>query len=451
MDRLKRRILGFLAVCSFGLATSAPGAQSGSPQGHVPSAKVQDPLSTSVGLADLERMALGGNPTLAQAAAGVDVSRGKALQAGLYPNPTIGYAGEQIGIAGTAGELQGGFVQQTIVTAGKLRLSRAKYNQEAYEAEIRALAQQYRVLNGLRMRFYELLALERTMDLNHRLFDNAKESLRTIKEMFNTGQANRADVLLAEVQVNDAKIALRTVENRYPALWQQLAALVGTPDLRPSPLQGQLEPEGPALDWEGSLNRLLQESPELQAARAHVIYDQITLQREKVEPIPNIQLQGAAGYNFETRNAVASGVQVGIQLPVWNRNQGTIQQVKADLARSNAEVARVELSLRQRLADAFNRYQTAREASQIYRDSSIPQATEAYEIQLDMYKKRRIAWPQVVVLQRGVLELKEKSTWSLLELRQAEVAICGLLLVDGLTAPPAPPPAGHLDATPNPR
>jgi cobalt-zinc-cadmium efflux system outer membrane protein len=396
-------------------------------------------------------MALQGNPTLAQAAAAVDASRGKALQAGLYPNPTIGYAGEQIGIAGTAGELQGGFVQQTIVTAGKLRLSRAKYHQEAYEAELRALGQQYRVLNGVRMRFYELLALHRTIDLNRSILENATESLRTTKEMFNTGQANRADVLLAEVQVNDARIALRTLENRYPALWQHLTALLGTPHLPPAPLKGQLEPEGPPLDWDSSLNRLLQDSPELQAAQAHVVHDQITLQREKVEPIPNIQLQGAAGYNFETRNAVATGVQVGIKLPLWNRNQGTIRQVQADLARSQAEVARVELSLRQRLADAFSRYQTALETSQIYRDFNVPKATEAYEVQLDMYKKRRIAWPQVVVLQRGVLEVKAKYTRSLLELREAEVAICGLLLVDGLTVPPAPPPGGHLEATPNPR
>jgi cobalt-zinc-cadmium efflux system outer membrane protein len=402
-------------------------------------------------LTDLEQMALAGNPTLAQAAAAVDASRGKARQAGLYPNPTIGYVGEQIGIAGTAGELQGGFVQQTIVTAGKLRLSRAKYNQEAYEAEIWALAQQYRVLNGVRMRFYELLALQRTIDLNRSILENADESLRTTKEMFNTGQANRADVLLAHVQVNDAKIALHTLENRYPALWQHLTALLGTPDLPPAPLKGQLEPEGPPLNWDSSLNRLLQESPELQAAQAHIVHDQITLRREKVEPIPNIQLQGAAGYNFETRNTVASGVQVGIKLPVWNRNQGTIQQVQADLARSHAEVSRVELSLRQRLADAFNRYQTALETSQIYRDLSIPQVTEAYEVRLDMYKKRRVAWPQVVVLQRGVLEVKEKYTRSLLELREAEVAIGGLLLVDGLTVPPAPSPGGHLEATPDPR
>jgi cobalt-zinc-cadmium efflux system outer membrane protein len=402
-------------------------------------------------LADLEQLALQGNPTLAQAAAAVGASRGKALQAGLYPNPTVGYAGDQIGAAGTAGELQGGFVQQTIVTAGKLRLSRAKYNQEATEAELRALGQQYRVLNGVRMRFYELLALQRMIDLHRNLLENANEALRTTKEMFNTGQANRAEVLQAEIQVNDARIALRTVENRFPALWQHLAALLGTPDLHPAPLRGQLEPNCPPLDWEASLNRLLQESPEIQAAQAHVVYDEITLRREQVEPIPNIQIQAGAGFNYETKNVTAAGVQLGVKLPLWNRNQGTIQQVQADLARSRAEVTRVSLSLRQRLADAFSRYRTALESAQIYCDRSIPQATEAYEVQLDMYKKRRIAWPQVVVLQRGVLEVKARYTQSLLELREAEVAICGLLLVDGLTAPPTPPPPTHLGATPDPR
>jgi cobalt-zinc-cadmium efflux system outer membrane protein len=269
--------------------------------------------------------------------------------------------------------------------------------------------------------------------------------------MFNTGQANRAEVLLAEVQANDAKIALLTVENRYPALWQHLSALLGAPELPPAPLQGQLDAQGPPLDWDSSLHRLLEESPELQGAQAHVVHDQITLRRERAEPVPNIQLQGAVGHNFETGNTVAAGLQLGIKLPVWDRNQGTIQQARADLARSQAEVTRVELSLRQRLADAFNRYRTALAAAQIYRDFNVPKATEAYEVQLDMYKKRRAPWPEVVGLRRNLLDVKARYTQSLLELREAEVAICGLLLVDGLTVPPAPLPGGHLEATPTPR
>jgi cobalt-zinc-cadmium efflux system outer membrane protein len=402
-------------------------------------------------LTELEQLALQRNPTLAQAAATVAASRGKALQAGLPPNPTIGYDGDQIGASGTVGELQGAFVQQTIVTAGKLRLSRAKYQQEAYEAELLALAQQHRVLNGVRLHFYELLTLQRMIDLHRSLLANAEELLRTNEEMYNAGQANQADVLLVKVQVNDARIALLTLENRYPARWQHLTALLASPQMPPTPLAGLLEPEGAPLDWDSALNRLLQESPELKAAQAHVVHDEITVQREKVQPIPNLQLRAASGYNFESNKAVAAGVQVGINLPVWNRNQGTIRQAQADLVRSQAEVVRVELSLRQRLADTFNLYRTAWQTSEIYRDGIVPQITQAYEVQLDMYKKRRIAWPEVVILQRKTLEAKAQYTRSLLHLREAEVAIRGLLLVDGLTAPTTPQANEQLEATPQPR
>ena len=46
-------------------------------------------------------------------------------------NPVIGYTSEQIGVNGTVGETQGGFVSQEFVTGGKLRLSRAKWAQRA--------------------------------------------------------------------------------------------------------------------------------------------------------------------------------------------------------------------------------------------------------------------------------------------------------------------------------
>src|SRR5262249_4888481 len=161
------------------VVTAAGSPQTVTPASFVPAAG--GPLTVT----DLELMALQGNPTLAQAAAAVDVSRGKALQAGLYPNPTVGYRGENIGIEGSAGEFQGGFGQQTIVTAGKLRLSRAKYDREAYEAEGLALAQQYRVLNGVRNRYWELLALQRMIELHTRGVANAEEALRTTREMYN--------------------------------------------------------------------------------------------------------------------------------------------------------------------------------------------------------------------------------------------------------------------------
>src|SRR5712691_6747721 len=74
--------------------------------GGKPESQHTAPSATAISVADLEQLALQHNPTLAQAALQVEAARGKALQAGLYPNPTVGYAGELIGTKGTAGEFQ---------------------------------------------------------------------------------------------------------------------------------------------------------------------------------------------------------------------------------------------------------------------------------------------------------------------------------------------------------
>jgi cobalt-zinc-cadmium efflux system outer membrane protein len=438
-----------VGVCLFGSTRVMGSGQVDTKRGPAAQAAA---TSAPLTLADLEQLALQHNPTLTQAALQVEAARAKALQAGLYPNPTIGYAAELIGADGTAGEFQGGFVQQTIVTAGKLRLSQAKYNQAAVEAELMTVVQQLRVLNGIRRGFYELLAAQRMIEMRTAMLKNAREEQLTRREMLNTGLANEAEVLQAEIEVDRAKLSLQEQHNKYLALWEKVTALAGVPGTPPRALQGRLEPDdhAPALRWESSLDRLLAESPELQAARAHILHDELTLKREKAEPIPDLQVKTGAGYDFTTRNSVAN-FEVGVKLPLWNRNQGTICQAQADLARSHGEVERLELSLRQRLAEAFEKYQTALAKANLYRDSSMPKASRAYEIMLDQYKKKRAEWIKVVEFQHRLLEVQGEYTTALLELRRAEVSIQGLLLEDGLSVPPAPRPGGHLDVSPNPR
>jgi outer membrane protein, heavy metal efflux system len=66
--------------------------------------------SPPLNLEQVEELAWAHNPTLRQAQEQIEGTLGKALQAGLWPNPTIGYVAEQIGVEGTAGEFQGAFV-----------------------------------------------------------------------------------------------------------------------------------------------------------------------------------------------------------------------------------------------------------------------------------------------------------------------------------------------------
>ena len=71
-------------------------------------------LSTMASLADFETMALDRHPLLRMAAARINEARGDQRQAGLWPNPIVGYSGEEMGNRGTTG-MQSGFLWQKIV------------------------------------------------------------------------------------------------------------------------------------------------------------------------------------------------------------------------------------------------------------------------------------------------------------------------------------------------
>jgi cobalt-zinc-cadmium efflux system outer membrane protein len=418
------------------------------------------------GLADLERIAFLRNPTLKQAAAQVDAAQSRSYQAGLYPNPTVGYIQEQIGALGESqptaggvvargrpspGELVGGFVQQEIVTGGKLRLSRAKFAEETTAARFQADAQRSRVWNGVRTLYFEVVAAERLIAIHRQLSGLNDDAVTTTEELLNVGQANEPDLLQAKVEARRSRVALRNAENRYRGSWEKLVSLIGAPEMRPKHLDDQvLEAPAVPLDFETILANLLRSSPEIQAALAEIRRSQVMVRRERVEPIPNITLQAVVGHNYEF-NITTAGVQASIPLPIFNRNQGTVREAQSDLARDHAELDRVALSLRQRLADAATHYQDALQSVEDFRSESLPLARRAYEVQSANFRQRRAAYPQVLVAQRNYVELNQEYVDSLLELRRAEVEIDGMLLVDGLSPPGTPTSQGQIESVPTPR
>ncbi len=397
----------------------------------------------------LERLARQNNPTLVQAQAQIEGERGKALQAGLYPNPVIGYAGEQIGVEGTAGEFQGGFVEQEIVTAGKLRLSREKYLARTSAAEFQALGQDYHVINEVRIRYYRTLGAQQRLALQRELLESAEDALVTAQELFNVGQANRADLYQAKVLREDRRLDVKMARNGLEMEWERLLTVVGVP--RPlEALTGRLEGKAVPIQWEAALRRLLTESPQLGLARAKLKADERTVDREKVQPIPNLILRGSAGHNFDAGDTVY-GAGAFIELPLFDWNQGTIRQAQADLRRQRAEVRLLQLRLRRSLAEQFRGYRTALQHVDSYRKVILPASQARYTARLRSYKENRENWPAVLEAQQDFFLRRLLYVDHLVASRTTAVTIDGFLLVDGLASPAGVTAAGHIDATPKPR
>ncbi len=192
------------------------------------------------------------------------------------------------------------------------------------------------------------------------------------------------------------------------------------------------------------------ESPELREAVAKLKGDRLTVERERRQPIPNVFVQAGPGYDYTEKQTVVSA-EVYLQVPVWNRNQGTIQQAEADLLRQQAELRRVEPRLGKDLATPFQRYLTALQHVEAYRTEVLPEAERAYQGRLEAYEQRRETWPNVLDAQNELYMRQAEYVRNLVAWREAQTLIEGFLLTGGLDAPPTATPPGHIDATPQPR
>ena len=404
------------------------------------------PTGPVMTLADVERTALQNNPTLAQAESAIRAAQGRRKQAGLWPNPTVGYQGEEFAFRAFGDKSEHfAFVEQTIPLGGKLKKSQRIFEREVQQAEIEATTQKARVLNTVRMLYYEALGAQQMVDLRTELARIAREAVKTTSELLNVGQADKPDHLEAEIELHQVELELESARNNLQQVWQLLASVIGTPTMEPMRLAGNLEDNLPKLDQEMLTATLLRESPEIKSARVEVERAQAVLARAKAERIPDLFLRGGIGYSsefLETRNGPSgrrtgpeANVQIGITLPIFNRNQGGIAAAEAELAIAEREMTRLDLSLRVRLAQAFRDYNNAVVAVRRYQEVILPRAQRAYNLYLVSFQQMSASYPQVLISQRTMFQVREQYLNALVDLRQNAIQLEGFLLTGGLDAP----------------
>ncbi|QDV35832.1 TolC family protein [Tautonia plasticadhaerens] len=406
------------------------------------------PPGSSMGLADLERIALEHNPTVAQAAERIGQSLGNADQAGRPPNPFFAWNSQSIGAGGTIGT-QGGFLQQQVVTGGKLRISRRGYEVDVEAARWALAAQRQRVVNGVRLRFWQTLAAQGEVQLRRDLVSMAEEVVLLVREKVETGHASEADLLLAENDAEQHRIDLDQIRNRSLNTWREFAAFLGRPGMPPARLEGDLERDAIPFSWEPTLARLLVESPEVKVAELNVVRAGYRLRRQEVEPIPDLILRGGAAHDPDSHDTLGI-VRVYVDLPLWDRNQGNIVTARHALVDVRRDLDRIRLSIEQRLARRYNQVQTSQSNVRRFRDRIIPNALRAFELYSGSFRDEDASYSRVQSSLGAYADATIKYLRQIEELRNAETAIVGMLLVEeGSVEGGTPrPPGGGIPNSP---
>ncbi len=376
-----------------------------------------------------ESLALGNNPTIAELVATTQKAAGFRTQVGLRANPSIGYQANQLADQGT--DQHTVFISQTIITADKLALNRSVLN-EALRAQLLQLeAQKYRVATDIRIKFFEALAAQRRMELIQEFQTVSDKGLEFAELRKKAEEGSQLDVVQAKVLKNEVDLQLQQAVVRFNAAWRELAALAGTPEMSPTYLQGRLPQNESAMDWNSVASTIVVSSPEYQAAQARVNLARASICRHEVQPIPNLDVQFAAGVDNGTNNGLIN-LQIGAPIPVFNKNQGNLSAARAEYVRASREVERIENAIKARLASAAGNFDASLAAVDKYARDILPNAQEGLELAEIAYKAGETSYVQVLIAQRSYFDTNLQYIAAQALLGQARARVDGYVLTGAL-------------------
>lgn len=351
-------------------------------------------------LEEFETLALERHPAITRAWAEVRAAEGQAVQARLYPNPTLGFGVPQFAGDESQYNLT---VTQEIVTGRKRQLSSATEWQNVERARFAVQQTEFQVLTTVRQQFYAVLAAQKRVEVLNQLVTVSQRSRDLGEAQVRVGDATRTDLLLLEIELNKAEVALMTATTALETRRAQLAAATGDRLLVVNEISGELEADLPAITIMDAQQEALLANARVAAAEAEIRRSQLALRRAVVEPVPTLEVMGGYQYQAQPIHDQAT-MQVNVSVPLWNRNQGNIRSARANVQRAQAERQEVTINLSNEVADALRRFQSAEQWVHRYRSAILPRSRESLELAQGLYEQGEIDFLRLLQTQRAMIE-----------------------------------------------
>lgn len=383
----------------------------------------------TITLSELQALAIENNPTIQATAATTQKAAGYLTQVGLRPNPTVGYQAVQLADQGTDQHTL--FFERQFIRGGKLELNRQVLNEALRAQRFELDAQQIRVLTDVEIKFYEVLAAQRRVELVSEFGGVVEKGMELSETRFRAQEGTKVDVLQAKIQKNEIDLARQQAEIALTTAWTELVAIAGTPGLPLMHVSGDLPEQAERLDWNSMASEIVANSPEMQAARSRIARARANLTRQGVQAIPNVTAQIAAGVDNSTNSGLIN-LQVGVPLTVNNRNQGNISAAQAEYCRSVKDAERIELSIKSRLAAISREYDSALAAVEQFSLEILPSAMESLHLADVSYKAGESSFVQVLVARKTFFDSNISFLDAQSQLAQARAKFAGSALTGAL-------------------
>jgi len=278
------------------------------------------------------------------------------------------------------------------------------------------------------------LIAQRRRKVAEELVRISEQGVKAADALFQGEEVSEADPLRAKVAADTARIVLRNAINEHLEAWRRLTFVVGAAQSPVRELSGDIDPQEWKLVWQEEFDRVLAESPELAAAQADVEAARWAVEKAYAQVIPNLDVQAIVQDDRSTGSSNMN-LQVTLPLPLWNRNQGGIQNAFASAVAAEQAVDRLTLDLQSRLATAFRRYQNARNQANEYarKGGILDNARRTLVLVRSGYQAEEFDVLDLLTAQRTFFQTNLAYLDALRELSTSVMEIRGMLLKGSLS------------------
>ncbi len=369
------------------------------------------------------------NPDLQAAAWEVRAREARTLQAGLWPNPELESEFDGVG-ATTPGldpqdQEMSLLLSQELPLGGDLGAARQQALQEALLAGWNYEAMRLELIARTRQAFVEVLTAQERFRLADSLLALARRFEQAVQARVSAGKAPPFEARRAMVVRANAELAAQEAAQLLEAARRQLRSLWGTAGPRFDQAVGTLS----AVDSVPSftaLTPLLAQHPALAQFTARRALRQSELQLAQALRIPNLSLvAGMVRYGNTGLQAFRLGLR--LPLPLFNRQQGSIQEARYRLVQTETEEEAVRQALIRRLAAAHARLRTAYQAVRQLQQEVLPAAREIFAAVEQGYREGKFDLLTVLDAQRTLLETTNQYLDALRDYHQARAEVEALI------------------------
>lgn len=416
-----RRTTGGRLIRTMGLMTIALVAPSRAPAQNIDTLR----------LTDVVAMARHANPALIAARLRADAAAERIPQAGAWADPQLsfGLRNRPIDDFGTDQAMTMNTVQltQRFPWPGTLGFAQERARQLADASRLDAEEAEVALIARARAVYYQLAFVDRAIDVMNRTRGLLRDFFQVSQARYSVGEGLQQDVLQAQVAIAGMTENITVMEQDRVAMAARLNALLGRPATGPVGALELPSPDDSLPTAQALMDTAAERRPALRAAAARARAAEAGYRAARRRLYPDVTV--TLGYAERPQFDDFVSVMIGFSIPLWagSRQLPLRREMRAMQAMEEARALDLYNETFARLAELRAQAVRARNLSQLYATSILPQARAAVDAALSAYRVGRLEYTTLVQNEMTVNRYEIEVVRLAAEYQQAVAQIDALL------------------------